>query len=86
LAILTLIKTAVFIDNAVYHGSYSILRFIEYNWGLGPLNTMDKSTNNMINSFNFKESPLPPIIFGPESPPLNQRPLPANAACFFDPI
>jgi phospholipase C len=37
----------------------SILRFIEYNWGLEPLARRDANANNILNSFSFNQPPRP---------------------------
>ena len=36
----------------------SILRYIEQNWDLGSLNTTDKTSNSIIDCFDYKQSPI----------------------------
>jgi phospholipase C len=46
----------------------SILKYIEQNWNLGSLKTSDKRANSLIDSFNYKQTPIPftpiPSSFG----------------------
>ncbi len=51
----------------------SVLKFIEERFGLPPLTTMDANANDTTDSFDFTQTPLPPLI-------LNQRSCPINAA------
>jgi hypothetical protein len=41
----------------------SILKFIEYNYGLPPLSTRDADANNLLNAFNFSQIPREPPVF-----------------------
>ncbi|MEA2642336.1 MAG: hypothetical protein QOF51_3730 [Chloroflexota bacterium] len=43
-----------FVDHTVYDTT-SILRFIEWRWGLDPLGSRDASANNLLNAFNFEQ-------------------------------
>lgn len=51
-----------YVDDTVYDVT-SILRFIEYNYGLQPLSTRDANANNIINAFNFSQFPRQPPVF-----------------------
>jgi phospholipase C len=55
-----------FIDNTVYSFD-SILKFVEWNFGLHSLTSRDANANNLLNAFNFQQTPL-----GPDIIPLNQ--------------
>lgn len=50
-----------YVDSTIYDVS-SIHRFIEYLFGLPPLNANDNSANNMLNAFEFTDPPKPPYI------------------------
>ena len=50
----------------------SMLRFIEDDFRLKPLNSSDKSANSMLPSFDFQSSPAPPLV-------LKTRQCPASA-------
>ena len=52
-----------FVDSTFYDVT-SILKFIEYNYGLSSLSVRDANANNMLNAFDFKKPPR-------ESPILN---------------
>ncbi|MDE3074301.1 MAG: hypothetical protein KGJ86_02640 [Chloroflexota bacterium] len=41
-----------FVDKTVYDTT-SILRFIEWRWGLEPLSQRDASANNLLNAFEL---------------------------------
>ena len=45
-----------FVDHTVYDMT-SILRFIEWRWGLDPLGERDASANNLLAAFDFTQSP-----------------------------
>jgi phospholipase C len=51
-----------YVDNTVYDTT-SILKFIEYNYGLSALSARDAYANNMLNAFNFSQSPRNASIF-----------------------
>jgi phospholipase C len=46
----------------------SLLRFIDYNWNLAPLNENVAKSNNILDFFNFGGIPRTPIILGSEDP------------------
>jgi hypothetical protein len=61
-----------FIDHTQYEFA-SLLRLAEDNFNLPLLGTRDVKANNMMNSFDFDQSPLQPLIepanfVGPENP------------------
>jgi phospholipase C len=45
-----------YVDSTFYDVT-SILKFIEYNYGLSPLSVRDANANNMLNAFDFKKPP-----------------------------
>ena len=49
-----------FVSHTVYEFS-SVLAFIEKRFQLQPLTTRDSKANNMLDSFDFNQSPLPPL-------------------------
>jgi phospholipase C len=55
-----------YIDSTLYDVT-SILKFIEYNYGLSPLSVRDANANNMLNAFDFKKPARQPLVFGPSS-------------------
>jgi len=50
-----------YISHTTYEFS-SILKFIEERYGLPPLTSRDANANDMLDSFNFNQSPLPPLV------------------------
>lgn len=48
----------------------SVLKFIEERFGLPTLGTRDASANDMTDSFNFNQKPLPPLILKERECPL----------------
>src|SRR5208337_988231 len=46
----------------------SILRFIDYNWNLIPLNGNVAKSNNMLDFFNFTQIPRTPIVLDNQGP------------------
>lgn len=55
----------------------SILRFIDYNWNLPPLNENVSGSNNLLDFFYFAGALRPPIILGNDGPyPLKSFPIP----------
>jgi len=48
----------------------SVLKFIEERFGLPPLSTRDASANDLTDSFNFNQKPLPPLVLSPRQCPL----------------
>jgi len=49
-----------YIDSTFYDVT-SILKFVEYNFGLQPLSTRDANANNMLNAFDFAQELRKPI-------------------------
>lgn len=49
-----------YVDNTLYDVT-SILKFIEYNFGLQPLSTRDANASNMLNAFDFGQPPREPL-------------------------
>jgi len=45
-----------FVDHTQYDTT-SILKFIESCWGLKPLGTRDATANNLLNAFDFSQTP-----------------------------
>jgi len=48
----------------------SVLKFIEERFGLPALGTRDANANDITDSFNFNQIPLPPLILAPRQCPL----------------
>jgi phospholipase C len=48
----------------------SVLKFIEERFGLPPLSTRDTNANDITDSFNFSQPPLPPLILTPRQCPI----------------
>ncbi len=60
-----------FLDNTQYSFE-SILKFIEWNWNLSPLDARDADAHNLLTAFNFKSQiPNPPTVI-PMSASLSQ--------------
>ena len=51
-----------YVDSTVYDAT-SILKFIEYNYGLSPLSSRDAYANNMLNAFDFSQAPRKASIY-----------------------
>lgn len=47
----------------------SILKFVEQRFGLDPLTARDAQSNDMLDSFDFTQDPLPPLILGTRACP-----------------
>ena len=45
-----------FVDHTTYE-TVSILKFIESRWNLAPLGSRDAAANNLLNAFDFSQSP-----------------------------
>jgi phospholipase C len=45
-----------FVDNTTYETT-SILKFIETRWDLAPLGSRDSAANNLLNAFDFSQTP-----------------------------
>ncbi len=58
-----------YISHTQYEFS-SILKFIEELYGLPPLTQRDASANDTTDSFDFTQSPLPPLVLQPRSCPI----------------
>jgi phospholipase C len=50
-----------YVDSTTYDVT-SILKFIEYLFGLAPMTVRDESANNLLNAFDFTKPPNPPYI------------------------
>jgi phospholipase C len=50
-----------FLDHTVY-GFESILKFVEWSFGLPALTDRDADANNLLNAFNFNQQPLTPLV------------------------
>jgi phospholipase C len=46
----------------------SLLRFVDYNWNLSPLNGNVANSNNLLDFFDFNSAPRGPIVLGEERP------------------
>jgi phospholipase C len=53
-----------FISHTQYEFS-SFLKFVEGRYGLQPLNDRDALANDMLDSFDFTQQPLPPLVLQP---------------------
>jgi phospholipase C len=51
----------------------SVLKLIEERFDLDPLTARDEQSNELIDAFDFKQAPLPPLV-------LDTRPCPAGAS------
>lgn len=60
---------AGYISSTQYEAS-SILKFVEERFGLPPLTQRDANANDTTDSFNFSQSPLPPLILTPRTCPV----------------
>ena len=61
------------IPGYVSHTTYefsSVLKFIEDNFGLPSLTQRDANANDMMDSFNFSQNPLPPLYLQPRACPV----------------
>jgi phospholipase C len=66
-----------FVSHTVYEQA-SIFRFVERRFGLTPLTDRDRTASDMLDSFNFSQSPLPPLV-------LSERQCPAAPAAVVSP-
>lgn len=57
-----------YISHTQYEFS-SVLKFIEERFGIPPLSSRDAGANDTTDSFNFGQTPLPPLILSPRSCP-----------------
>lgn len=65
-----------YIDNTLYDTT-SILKFIEYTYGISPLSNRDAVANNLLNAFEFNKPPrepfIPPKVYTPPLDSQNQN-------------
>lgn len=47
----------------------SLLKFVERRYGLASLTARDRNASDMLDSFDFSQSPRPPLILPPRSCP-----------------
>lgn len=67
-----------YIDNTQYNFT-SMLKFTETVLNLPSLGGLDKSSNDLVNAFNFKQNPLPPLVLNQRTcPKYSQQGPPAN--------
>ncbi len=59
-----------YISHTQYEFS-SVLKFIEDRFGLTPLSDRDANANDTTDSFNFSQSPIPPLVLTPRTCPIN---------------
>ena len=57
-----------FVSHTTYEFS-SFLKFVEERYGLPPLADRDKAANDMLDSFDFTQTPLPPLLLSTRSCP-----------------
>ncbi len=70
LIIISPFAKAGFISHTTYELS-SVLKFIELRFGLKPLTDRDSAANDLMDSFDFNQHPLPPLILNTHKcPPL----------------
>ena len=62
-----------YISHTQYEFS-SVLKFIEERWGLPPLTERDAQANDTLDSFDFSQAPLPPLILQQRTCPLISGP------------
>jgi len=58
-----------YISHTQYEFS-SVLKFIEDDFGLTPLSDRDANANDTTDSFNFNQTPTPPVILNPQTCPI----------------
>ena len=58
-----------YISHTQYEFS-SVLKFIEDDFGLTPLSDRDANANDTTDSFNFSQTPTPPVILNPQTCPI----------------
>jgi hypothetical protein len=68
---------AGYISHTQYEAA-SVLKFIEEDFGLSPLSQRDANANDLVDSFNFTQTPLKPLVLLPRS----DCPLIASRATF----
>jgi phospholipase C len=57
-----------YVSHTVYEFS-SLLKFVENRYWLAPLTGRDSLANNVLDSFNFSQQPLPPLVLPTRSCP-----------------
>jgi phospholipase C len=62
---------AGFVSHTIYESS-SVLKFIEERFGLQPLADRDANANDLMDSFDFSQAPLGPLVLPTRSCPLVQ--------------
>lgn len=65
-----------YISSTQYEAA-SVLKFVEERFGLPPLTARDAGANDMLDAFDFNQTPLPPLV-------LQQRVCPVSAASTVD--
>jgi phospholipase C len=58
------------VSGVVNHTQFDLtspLKLIETAFGLSPLTSRDANSNNMLDGFNFSQTPLPPVIITPNT-------------------
>ncbi len=61
-----------YVSHTAYEFS-SFLKFVEERFNLRPLTKRDRLANDMLDSFDFRQQPLPPLILEPHSCPWLSR-------------
>lgn len=62
---------AGYISHTQYEAA-SVLKFIEERFGLAPLTERDANANDTLDSFDFSQTPLPPLILSTRSCPVTE--------------
>jgi phospholipase C len=62
-----------YVSHAVYEFS-SFLKFVEMRFGLSPLTRRDGEANSMLDSFDFSQQPLGPLVLTPKDCPTADPP------------
>jgi phospholipase C len=57
-----------YVSHTVYDHT-SVLKFIERRYGLQPLTSRDAAASNMLDSFDFAQSPQAPLLLQPHTCP-----------------
>jgi phospholipase C len=60
----------------------SLLKFIQYNWGITPLSTRDAKANNILGVFDFHTAPRPPRFVPFERVVKEQQPEPRRSVIY----
>jgi phospholipase C len=55
--------------SSTFYSHGSPLKLIETNWGLPALNSRDAGANDMLDFFDFQQTPKPPLILSPRTCP-----------------